>query len=357
MRITLVLISLVLSILIGVSLSNRNGESNGKQAGKQRPLIGLSMDTNKEVRWITDRDIFIGRCKELGANVLVQSANSDDARQIQDVQALISRKVDALVIIPHNGAAMAKAVKMAHEAGIPVLAYDRLITDCNLDLYITFDNVRVGELQAKYLVEHLPQPGKGKIVRIYGAKTDNNAFLLKEGQDKILRPYLERGDITVIHEDWADNWNPEIAKKITNAAITRHGTNFDGILVSNDGTAGGAIQALKEEGVAGRVLVTGQDADLVACQRIAAGNQSMTIYKPIRNLATRAAELAVKLAAGKPIIARNAVNNKQIDVPTILLEVVTVTRDNLVKTVIADGFHSYDDVYRNIPEKERSPRP
>src|SRR6185503_8221126 len=198
--------------------------------------------------------------------------------------------------VPHDGKAMAKAVRMAHDAGIPVIAYDRLIEGSDLDLYVSFDNVRVGELQAKYLVDHLPAPGHGKLVRIYGAKSDHNAFLFKQGQDRVLDPLIARGDIQVVHEDWADDWKPESAKRIVNAAISAHGPDFDAVLASNDGTAGGAIQALLEEGLiapdggsggagAGK-LVTGQDAELVACQRIARGTQSMTVYKPLRALAS-----------------------------------------------------------------------
>ena len=155
-----------------------------------------------------------------------------------------------LVIVPHDGAAMAKAVTMAHQAGIPVIAYDRLIRDSDLDMYVSFDNVRVGELQAQFVIDQLK--GKGKIVRIYGSKTDNNAALFKQGQDNVLKPYLDRGDIQVVHEDWADDWKPENAKRIMNAAITAKGNAFDAVLASNDGTAGGAIQALTEEGLAGQ---------------------------------------------------------------------------------------------------------
>ncbi len=346
-RIGFVVVSFLLSVAIGWSLSRGGDQSSGKSQDKNRPLIGLSLDTLKEARWQKDRDIFTQRANALGADVLVQSANSDDARQIQDVEALISRGVDALVIIPHDGAAMAKAVRLAHESGIPVMAYDRLITDCDLDLYLTFDNVKVGQLQAQYLLDHLPTPGKGRIVRIYGAPTDNNAKLFKQGQDIALRPYVDRGDIQVIHEDWAENWSPANAKKIANAALTRQGGSFDGVLVTNDGTAGGAIQALIEEGLAGKVLVTGQDADLAACQRIVAGTQSMTVYKPIENLARRGAELAVDLARRRPLFASDATFNGEREVPSVLLEVVAVTRDNLRETVIADGFHSEAEVYGN----------
>jgi D-xylose transport system substrate-binding protein len=344
LRLFLVIFSCALSVLTGLVLARGGKNASTEKAGK-KILIGLSLDTLTGARWQADSDLFTKRANELGADVLVQSANSDDTRQISDVQGLISRKVDVLVIVPHNGTAMAKAVDMAHEAGIPVLAYDRLIKDCNLDVYVTFDNVKVGELQAQFLVDELRKVGKKRIVRVYGSKTDNNAFLFKQGQDNILNPLIAKGDIVVLHEDWADGWKADNAKKIVNAAITKAGHTIDGILDCYDGTAGGGIQALLEEGIAGKVIVTGQDADLAGCQRIVGGTQAMTIYKPLKKLATRGAEVAVKLATGKPIYAPNLVNNGKLDVPSILLDVVLVTKDNLRETVIADGFQKEEQVY------------
>ena len=246
---------------------------------------------------------------------------------------------------------MAAAVRKAHENDIPVLAYDRIINDADLDLYLSFDNVRVGEMQAKYLLEHLPTPGKGRIVRIYGSKTDNNAVMFKQGQDNVLKPYIDRGDIIVIHEDWAEDWKPENGKKIMDAAITKHGDSFDGVLVSNDGTAGGAIQALLEAGLAGKKIVTGQDAELVACQRIVNGTQSMTIYKPLKVLATKAAEVAVQMGRGRIVVANQTVNNGKIEVPSVLSDVITVTKDNIDETVIKDNFHPKQEVYRGVAQK------
>jgi D-xylose transport system substrate-binding protein len=355
LRIPLVVVSLVVSVFIGLSLARGGlGAAGPRDEGI---TIGLSLDTLKEARWQADRDMFVRRAGELGARVLVLAANSDDTVQVSDVEKLITNRVDVLVIVPHDGTAMAKAVAMAHDAGIPVIAYDRVIRDSDLDLYVSFDNVRVGELQAKYLVDHLRTPGRGRIVRIYGAKTDNNAALFKQGQDRVLQPLIERGDIEVIHEDWAEDWKPENAKRIVNAAITAHGEKFDAVLASNDGTAGGAIQALSEEGLAGKVLVTGQDAETVALQRIAAGTQAMTIYKPLRTLARGAAELATRLAGSRVVVARQTVNNGRTDVPAVLYDVVTVTQDNIVDTVVRDGLASYEDVYRGIPESARPPRP
>jgi D-xylose transport system substrate-binding protein len=352
-RVFLVLASCLVSLITGFVLS-RGGSSTVGVRTRGKPLIGLSMDTLKEERWQGDRDLFVARANELGAEVLVQSANSDDTRQISDVQALISRQVDVLVLVPHNGGAMAKAVEMAHDAGIPVIAYDRLITDCDLDLYMTFDNVKVGELQARFLADRLPKGGKKKVVRIYGAKTDHNAVLFKQGQDNVLGPLLGRGEFEVVHEDWTQDWKPENAKKIANAAITQAGPNIDAILASNDGTAGGAIQALSEEGLAGKVLVTGQDAELSACQRIVNGTQAMTIYKPLSQLAKQAAAVALKMARGKPVFASGRTNNGKIEVPSILLDVVIVTKDNMMDTVIKDGFHKAAEVYSGAPPVQQS---
>ncbi|MBA3392072.1 MAG: substrate-binding domain-containing protein [Deltaproteobacteria bacterium] len=343
-------ISLALSVLIGLVLARGRGDASTGRAGPDKGgelLIGLSLDTLKEARWQADRDLFVAKVKELGATALVQSANSDDTRQMQDIEALISRGVRAIVIVPHDSKTMARAVEIAHKAGIPVIAYDRMIRESNIDLYVSFNNLRVGQQQAEWLVKRLPD-GKGRIIRINGAPTDDNAKVLKAGQDEILKPYLDRGDIKIIHEDWAEEWKPENGKKIVNAAITAHGRDFEAVLAANDGTAGGAIQALTEEGIAGKVLVTGQDAELAAMQRIAAGTQTMTIYKPLKELSGKAAEAAVRLARGQPVIARTSQHNGTIEVPAILLDTVAVDKSNLEATVIKDGFHSKEAIYRGL---------
>lgn len=344
----LVVASLALSVLIGLVLARGSGggeKAAGTASGPKVVKIGLSLDTLKEARWAKDRDAFLARAKELGAEVTVLSANSDDTRQVADVESLITSKVDVIVIVPHDGKAMAKGVEVAERAGIPVIAYDRIIKDSNLELYMTFDNEHVGELQGKYILEKLATTKPIKLVRIYGSKTDNNAILFKNGQDKALKDAIASGAVQVVHEDWADDWKPENAKRIMNAAITKNGHGIDAVLASNDGTAGGAIQALREEGLAGKVVVTGQDAELVAIQRIVGGEQSMTIYKPVQALARRAAEVALALATGKPVVAKAELDNGKREVPTILLDVVTVTKDNVDSTVVKDGFHTRQEIY------------
>lgn len=349
----LVTVSLVLSILIGVVIGRGHGATNsggsggtGQSAGGKQLVIGLSLDTLKEERWQRDRDNFVARCKELGAEVRVQSANSDDAIQVKDVNGLLASGCDVMVIAPHNGQAMAIAVKACNDKGVPCIAYDRLIKDCNLDLYMTFDNFNVGRIQGKFIVDQLAKLGKKpmKLVRIYGAKTDNNALLFKQGQDEALKPHIDAGEIQVIAEDWADDWKPENAKRIMSAALTKT-KDIDAVLASNDGTAGGAIQALSEEGLAGKTIVTGQDAEVVACQRIVQGTQSMTVYKPLKALASRAAEVAVAMAKGKTVVANAEYDNGQVKVPSISLDVEIVTKANMDDTIIKDNFHTRDEVY------------
>ncbi len=349
----LMIASLVLSVLIGFVVA-RSGKTGVATASGGPLLIGFSMDTLKEARWQADRDAFVARAKELGAQVNVQSANSDDSQQMRDVQSLLTAGVKVLVIAAHDGTAMAKAVQTAETAGVPVIAYDRLINKSNVGLYMSFDNEKIGELQAQYLVSQLPG-GKGRIVRIYGSPADNNAKLFKAGQDKVLAPYIKNGAIQVVREDWAEDWKPENAKRITDAAITSG--KFDAILASNDGTAGGAIQALTESNLASKTLVTGQDAELAACQRIARGTQAMTIYKPIKSLAARAAENAVNMAKGKAIIAQEVTPNGSIDVPSILEDAQIVTKANMVDVVVKNGFHSYEEIYADVPESQRPPKP
>jgi len=356
-RLGLVILSLILSVLIGFVVA-RGGGSGSAAGVRERPVIGLSLDTLKEERWQRDRDTFVAACTKLGADVRVVSANSDDRTQTSDIESLISQRVDCLVVVPHDGAAMAGAVDRAAVAGIPVMAYDRLITGTSkLDLYVTFDNVTVGRQQAEFLAQRFA--GRNwKVVRIYGSPSDNNAKLFKQGQDEILNPLIKAGQVQVVHEDWAIDWKPENGKKITSAAITRYGeAGFDAILASNDGTAAGAIEALREAGMVKRVVVTGQDAELAAVQRIALDEQAMTIYKPLPVLAKQAAELAVRMAQRKPVVARMETNNGPSQVPSVFAAVQTVTKENIMSTVVAESFHTYEAIFGNMPADKRPPKP
>jgi D-xylose transport system substrate-binding protein len=325
-------------------------KSNNPKSNSGRIRIGLSMDTLKEERWQRDRDLFVERAKELGADVLVQAADGDDKVQTQQAENLLTQGVNVLVVIPHNGEVAASIVEASHRQNVPVISYDRLIRNSEPDLYISFDNEKVGELQARYLVERAP---KGNYVLIGGAPTDNNATLFRKGQMNVLKPAIDRGDIKIVADQWARDWLASEALRHTENALTQANNNVVAVVVSNDGTAGGAIQALEEQKLAGKVLVSGQDADLAALQRIVAGTQSMTVYKPVAQLARRAAEAAVALARHEKVETTSAINNGKVDVPSVLLEPLVVDKNNIADTVIKDGYQKLEDVYRNVPPDQR----
>jgi len=312
-------------------------------------VIGLSMDNLRLERWQHDRDIFVERAEELGAEVLVQSANGDDMVQLSQAENLITQGIDVLVVVPHNGKVMGSIVREAHANGVPVLAYDRMLMDSKVDYYLSFDNVRVGELQAEFLVEKMP---KGKYFLLGGSPTDNNAKLFRKGQMNVLQSYIDEGEIEVIGDQWAKDWLPQEALGIIENALTANNNDIDVVVASNDSTAGGTIQALAEQGLEKDVLVSGQDADLAACQRIIEGTQTMTIYKPIKKLASTGAEIAVKIAKNEEVKTNGTVNNGEYDVPSVLLTPIQVHKGNMMETVIEDGFHDLEEVYKNVPESE-----
>ncbi len=322
------------------------------KSGKIR--IGFSMDTLKEERWQKDRDLFMARAAELGAEVLLQVANGDDAAQTQQAENLLTQKVDVLVVVPHNAEVAASIVDSANRQGVPVISYDRLIRRADVDLYISFDNEKVGELQASYLLERAP---RGNYVLIQGAPTDNNARQFHDGQMRVLKPAIDRGDVKVVLDQPAREWLASEALKHTENALTQANNDVAAIVASNDGVAGGVIQALEEQKLAGRVLVSGQDADLAALQRIVQGSQTMTVYKPIDPLARRAAEAAVLLARGEKPATTATVNNGKRDVPSILLEPVVVDKSNIAATVVKDGFLRLEDIYKNVPRDQWPAQP
>ncbi|HEY2393066.1 MAG TPA: D-xylose ABC transporter substrate-binding protein [Candidatus Angelobacter sp.] len=334
-------------MVCAVFLSVSGCHSTKRESGKIR--IGFSMDSALLERWVRDRDQFVARAQELGAEVLVQSADGNDAAQVRQCENLLTQGVNVLVIIPHNGEVMASIVNSAARQHVPVISYDRLIRNSDVSLYISYDNVQVGELQAKYLLD---RAAKGNYVLIGGSPTDNNARMFREGQMNILKPAIDRGDIKIAADQWSRDWLASEALNHTENALTRTANNVVAVVASNDSTAGGVVQALQQQNLAGKVLVSGQDADLAAAQRIVAGTQTMTVYKPIQPLARQAAEAAVTLAKGGKLDTHDTVNNGMKDVPSILLEPVMVDKSNLAQTVIKDGFLKLQDVYQNVPQSQ-----
>ncbi|WP_024548396.1 D-xylose ABC transporter substrate-binding protein [Siccibacter turicensis] len=303
--------------------------------------IGMAIDDLRLERWQKDRDIFVKQAESLGADVFVQSANGNEETQMSQIENMINRGVDVLVIIPYNGQVLSNVVKEAKQEGIKVLAYDRMINNADIDFYISFDNEKVGELQAQSLLKKVPQ---GNYFLMGGSPVDNNAKLFREGQMKVLKPQVDSGKIKIVGDQWADGWLPENALKIMENALTANNNHIDAVVASNDATAGGAIQALSAQGLAGKVAISGQDADLAGVKRIIAGTQTMTVYKPITELATTAATIAVELGNDKQPQSNATLNNGLKEVPSRLLTPIEVDKSNIDSTVIKDGFHKKSDL-------------
>jgi D-xylose transport system substrate-binding protein len=305
-------------------------------ADAKNPKIGFSIDDLRVERWTHDRDLFTAEAQKLGAKVFVQSADASEQRQIAQIENLISRGVDVLVIVPYNATVLNNAIKEAKKAKIKVVSYDRLILNSDVDAYISFDNAKVGELQAQGVVAVKP---KGNYYLLGGAPTDNNAKMLREGQMKVLQPLIDKGDIKVVGKQWVKDWSAAEAMSIIENALTANGNKIDAVVASNDGTAGGAIQALTAQKLQGKVPVSGQDADLAAVKRVIAGTQTMTVYKPLKVIASEAAKLAVQLVRNEKPAFNAQYDNGFKKVDTLLLKPVPLTKAN-VDVLVQDGFYT-----------------
>jgi D-xylose transport system substrate-binding protein len=306
--------------------------------------IGFSLGTLKEERWLKDRDILMAKVKELGAEILVQNANNSDNDQIKQVRYLLDQDINVLILVPNDLIKASYAVELAKRKGVKVISYDRLVLNSDVDVYISFDNFKVGKLMAQYVLNEVPT---GNYVIINGPESDNNTNMIKKGYEEILGPKITSGDIKVICEERAPNWMKEYAFKVTDELL-QDGYRIDAIIAGNDGLADGIIEALSEHRLAGKVAVVGQDADLAACQRVVEGTQLMTVYKPIEKLAEATAKIAIDLAKGETINIDNTINNGKSIIPYVVIEPIAVNKDNIDETVIKDGFHMRDDVYRNL---------
>jgi D-xylose transport system substrate-binding protein len=326
------------------------GSGSGGGGGGKAAKIALLLPETKTARYESqDRPNFERKVKELCSNceIVYSNADQDPAKQLSQVEAAITKQVDVMVLDPVDSASAAGMVAKAKAQDIPVISYDRLITDApDLDYYISFDNVRVGELQGQALVDKLKEDGKsGSIFMINGSPTDNNAKLFKQGAHSV----IDKSEYKVAKEYDTPDWSPDKAQQEADQAITALGKDgFVGVYAANDGTAGGAIAAMKSAGVDPKeVPTTGQDAELAAIQRILAGDQYMTVYKAIIPEAEAAAELAVALGRGEQpkgdLINGETDNNKK-KVPSVLLTPVAVTAENVQDTIVKDGFWKVSEI-------------
>ncbi|MDQ2747411.1 MAG: substrate-binding domain-containing protein [Acidobacteriota bacterium] len=329
-----------------------NAGPNGATAKDGRVRIGFAMATVKEERWQRDRAAFEARCKELNVDCVITVADNKADKQANDVDNLLTQGIDVLVIAPQDATQAASMVEKAKAQNVPVISYDRLINSDKIDVYVSHQVPVIGRKIAEYALQHVPT---GNYIMVYGSSTDNNAVIMKKEQLAVLQPAIDSKAIKIVADQFISDWRPEEALKMVENALTQHNDDIQAVVVSNDGMAGGVISALEKRGLTGKVLVTGQDAQIDALQRIAEGKQTMTIYKPIIPLANAAVDAAIKLAKKEPLTDAKPFKNDTLgkDIQAILLEVTTVDKDNLLTTVIKDGYAKYDDVYKNVPADQR----
>lgn len=344
-KIFLVFVIIIVGVIIKIFIFSNNASVDTSSVDKikdENIQIGFSLGTTQEERWPKDASYFIERAKELGAVVNVKYSGENPKLQISQAENLIIGGAKVLVVVPNDSVAASQIVDMAHKAGIKVIAYDRMINNSDVDLYVSFDNREVGRLQAKGVLS----VAKGDVVYVGGSPTDNNAVLLKEGSMEVLDPLIKNGSVKLMSSSFTPGWEPEEAYKTIKTYLTS-GKKLDAVIAANDGTAGGVIKALKEFNLASKVPVSGQDADLLACHRIIIGTQTMTVYKPLKKEAYAAAEAAVAFVKGNTLNTTEIINNGKYNVPAFLLTPISVTKENIDSTVISDGFYTHDQVYKD----------
>lgn len=327
------------AVIIGVGGLAACGANDAQDGGDgDGPTIALLLPESNTTRYETfDRPLFEAKVAELCDDCTVDyfNADQDEAKQNEQVDTAIGNGADVVVLDPVNGAGAGGMVQSIQDSGAPVIAYDRFIEGA--DYYMSFDNFTVGQMQAEALVEAVG--GEGDILMLHGAPSDPNAAQFKDGAKSV----IDESPLTPVEEYDNPDWSPDNAQQWVTDQLARYDTDdIAGVYAANDGQAGGVISALTGAGVAEDALppVTGQDAELEAIQRVVAGQQAMTIYKPIKIEAETAAEVAVKLALGEDVDAPDEYEG----IASFIFDPIVVTRDNVADTVVADEFHSAADI-------------
>lgn len=371
--------TLLTTLLLAVVVTGLLGVVPAAKA-QDKVIVGLSFSDFATERWKNEEILMRGLLEEKGYEVLSAEANQDVKLQNDQIDNMVAQGAKALIIIAQDGDAIVTSVDKAADAGVLVVAYDRLIKSPKIAAYLSFNNVEVGRQQGLGVLKALgfdveakeptatdkwTKENPVKLVKLGGSITDNNAILFRQGQDEVVMPYVEAGLITVVADQWVENWDAANALKLMENILTAQANAVDAVVASNDGTALGALQALKAQQLAGIVPISGQDATADGCNSIVKGELTVSILKDIRNLSPLAVDLTDKLLKGEEVeglkeyTMAELTNNKDAEgnVMAYFLPVEQVNKDNVYDLVVKSAFQAYDDVYRDIPENERPPKP
>ncbi len=358
----LVGVSLLTLALAGCTSGGGSGSASGPySAAKGCNKVGfLIPESASSARWEgNDHPDMVASVKKYmpNATLLVQNANGSDTTQLSQAEAMLTQGVCILIVAPHDSTAAATIVAKAKAQNVPVIAYDRLIQSKDTAYYVSFDNKKVGQLQGQYISDHYSQyvtaNNNNNLVMINGSQTDNNAILFHDGAHSVLDPLISGGKLTKVYEQYTPNWDNPTAQSEMQGALTQTGNKLAVAYVANDGMAGTVIAALQQANLAGKVLVTGQDATVAGLQNILLGNQSMTVYKAISKETDAAAQLAAALSAGNSTASlTNGATTATQDggnLPSVLETPVAVDKSNISSTVLADGFVTKAQICAGVP--------
>jgi D-xylose transport system substrate-binding protein len=308
----------------------------------KHPKIGILIHSYENERWIKDKDYLVENLTKLGAEVLLDVADNNQQKQILQAQDMINKGAKVLIVVPINQDESAKIVELAHQKDVKVIAYDRLINGCQLDYYVSTNSVNTGEIEAKYLLSLQP---KGNYALIGGSKIDNNSLRLFLGQMNVLQPLMESGDVNLVYSEFGEEWSRDDGYRQAKIIMEKYSEGLTGIICGNDNQALGAMVALKESGLEGKVLLASQDTELENVRAIKNGTQTCTILKPLKETALATAELAWALAKNKTIKTQfTTESNGKALVKSILIDATVVNKDNIETTVIASGFHTLAEI-------------
>jgi len=311
---------------------------------KSEVKIGFLMPSSVGYRWPTDLKYIEQSAAKLGAKVISRTAESDENLQLKLAKELLEEGIDVLIVVPVNSNTAAAIVRDAHEYGVPVIGYDRLIKNSSLDYLVTFDGAEIGRLMVQHAIENKPE---GNYVLLWGDAADMNAHSIRNAQEKFLKPYIESGKITLVHKAFIENWSKANAAHTMKKILSLTDKKIDAVITSYDGIASGVLQAYSELNIDERIILTGQDAELEAVHAILKDKMTFTIYKSTKMLANKSVELAINLAKHEKVKDINGFsNNGRKNVPTLFLTPQAITKNNIRETVIADGFFTEQQVYQ-----------
>ncbi|ERK30645.1 sugar ABC transporter substrate-binding protein [Clostridium intestinale] len=304
-----------------------------KKENRDNERVGIILPNQREERWKRDKAAMEKEGKIRDISLIFEYNDFEMEKQIEAINKLILDEVDVLIICPINGEGEPEAIEKAKKKGIKVISFDLLAMNSDIDLFVSFNLMRVGELQGKYLIGKVP---RGNYIILLG---EPNGEVFLEGAMEYIMPLVYTGNIKIITQEKVERWIPDYAYNIVKNSLIRYGNNIDAVLAPNDAIAGAVIQAIDEENLAGKVAVTGQDADISAIRRIIEGTQSMTVLKDTNELAWVAINAAIKLIKGEQKITYKSINNGKIDVPSILTNPILVDKNNVYSILNETGYY------------------